>query len=142
MDKAEAADNATDDDDTCLPEALSRRKTLKGSWMKRPNGWRKRLANQRELKQRPYDFRPSPARDKPPRAITTPWPGERIEKLKSDSAKGEYKKRKQGVEPVSGIIKSAISCARFHLRGIDKVKAEWPLSTLAYNCKSMVAMAG
>ena len=100
------------------------------------------ISVQREFKQRSYDFRPFPERDKPPRAITRPWRGERIEKLKSDPAKAEYKKRKRGVEPVFWIIKSAISCTRFHLRGIDKVKAEWPLSTLAYNCKRMVAMAG
>ena len=65
-----------------------------------------------------------------------------IEKLKSDPAKAEYKKRKQSVEPVFGIIKSAIGCTQFHLRGIEKVKAEWKLITLAYNCKRMVAMAG
>ena len=100
------------------------------------------ISVQRELKQRPYDFRPSPERDKPPRAITTPWRGEMIEKLKSDPAKAEYKKRKQSVEPVFGIIKSAIGFTQFHLRGIEKVKAEWKLMTLAYNCKRMVAMAG
>ena len=65
------------------------------------------ISVQRALKQRPYDFRPSPGRDKPPRAITTPWRGEMIEKLKSDPA-----------------------------------KAEWKLITLAYNCKRMMAMAG
>ena len=100
------------------------------------------ISVQRELKQRPYDFRPSPERDKPPRAITTPWRGEMIEKLKSDPAKAEYKKRKQSVEPVFGIIKSALGFTQFHLRGIEKVKAEWQLITLAYNCKRMVAMAG
>ena len=100
------------------------------------------ISVQREFKQRPYDFRLSSERDKPPRAITTPWRGERIEKLKSDPAKAEYKRRKQSVEPVFGSIKSAIGFTQFHLRGIEKVKAEWQLSTLAYICKRMVAMAG
>ena len=100
------------------------------------------ISVQHELKQRPYDFRPSPERDKPPRAITTPWRREITEKLKSDPATGEYKKRKQSVEPVFGIIKSALGFTQFHLRGIEKVKAERQLSTLAYNCKRMVAMAG
>ena len=99
------------------------------------------ISVQREFKQRPYDFRPAPERDKPPRAITTPWRGEMIEKLKSDPAIGEYKKRKQSVEPVFGIIKSVLGFTQFHLRGIDKVKVEWQLSTLVYNCKRMVAMA-
>ena len=65
-----------------------------------------------------------------------------IEKLKSDPAEAEYNKRKQSVEPVFGIIKSALSFTQFHLRGIEKVKAEWKLITLAYNCKRMMAMAG
>lgn len=65
-----------------------------------------------------------------------------IEKLKSDPVKGEYKKRKQDIEPVFGIIKSAIGFTQLHLRGIEKVKAEWKLMVLAYNCKRMVAMAG
>lgn len=77
------------------------------------------ISVQRELKPRPYDFRPAPERDKPPRAITTPWRGEMIEKLKADPAKAEYKKRKQSVEPVFGIIKSAIGFTQFHLRGIE-----------------------
>ena len=48
------------------------------------------ISVQRELKPRPYDFRPAPERE-PPRAITAPWRGEMIEKLKSDPAKAEYK---------------------------------------------------
>ena len=65
-----------------------------------------------------------------------------IEKLKSDPAKAEYKKRKQSIEPVLGVIKSAVGFTQFHFQGIEKVKAEWKLITLAYNCKRMVAMAG
>jgi hypothetical protein len=39
------------------------------------------------------------------------------------------------VEPVFGIIKSVLGFTRFHLRSLEKVKNEWALVTLAYNCK-------
>ena len=54
-----------------------------------------------------------------------------IETLQSEPDKTLYKRRKQTVEPVFGIIKSALGFTRFSLRGIEKVKAEWKLLTLA-----------
>ena len=39
-----------------------------------------------------------------------------------------------------GIIKSAIECRRFSLRGIGKAVTEWTLVTLAYNCRRMVTL--
>lgn len=101
------------------------------------------IAVSREQVERPYDFRPPPTKDKPPKAVTAPWRLAMIDKLKTDPAKTEYKKRKQTVEPVFGIIKSAIGFTRFHLRGLENVKAEWRLMTLAYNCKRLAnIMAG
>ncbi len=41
-------------------------------------------------------------------------------KLETDDDKAFYKKRKQAVEPVFGIIESAIGFRRFSLRGIGK----------------------
>jgi hypothetical protein len=52
-------------------------------------------------------------------------------------AKARYKKPKQTVEPVFGIIKSAIGFTRFHPRGIANVAAEWVLTALAYNCRRL-----
>jgi Transposase DDE domain len=55
-------------------------------------------------------------------------------KLESEEGKARYKKRKQTVEPVFGIIKSAIGFTRFHIRSRDKLSTEWLVGALAYNC--------
>ena len=94
----------------------------------------------REQAPRPYDFKPPPTRAKQPKAITAPWRLEMIETLKKQPAKNLYKLRKQTVEPVFGIIKSAIGFTQFSMRGIEKVKAEWQLITLAYNCKRLAKL--
>src|SRR5215475_6424534 len=86
---------------------------------------------------RPYDFRPPPAEPKPPRRILEPWRLAMKAKLDTDDGKSRYKKRKQTVEPVFGIIKSAIGFTRFHLRGIHTVATEWLLVALAYNCRRL-----
>lgn len=85
---------------------------------------------------RPYDFRPPPA-PKPERRIAEPWRLAMKAKLETDDAKVRYKKRKQTVEPVFGIIKSAMGFTHFHLRGLQKVAAEWLLVALAYNCRRL-----
>jgi transposase len=85
---------------------------------------------------RPYDFRPPPE-PKPERRITEPWRLAMKAKLQSEDGKARYKKRKQTVEPVFGIIKSAMGFTHFHLRGIQKVAAEWLLVALAYNCRRL-----
>ena len=61
-------------------------------------------------------------------------------KLETEDAKAKYKLRKQTVEPVFGIIKSVLGFRRFSLRGLKKVKSEWTLLALAYNCKRMGAL--
>ena len=83
---------------------------------------------------RPYDFRPPP-KSKTARQITKPWRVAMKAKLETENAKALYKKRKQTVEPVFGIIKSAMGFVRFHLRGIQNVAAEWTLTAIAYNCR-------
>lgn len=88
---------------------------------------------------RPYDFRPPPP-PKTPRRITEPWRIAMKAKLETEDAKALYKKRKQTVEPVFGIIKSSIGFRRFSLRGIGKAATEWTLVTLAYNCRRMVTL--
>ena len=47
--------------------------------------------------------------------------------------------RKQTPEPVFGIIKSVIGFRQFSLRGLEKVKGEWNLVTMAWNIKRMFA---
>ena len=74
------------------------------------------------------------------RAVTEPWRVEMKAKLATEDAKTRYQKRKQTVEPVFGIIKSAMGFLRFHLRGLTNVTTEWTLTALAYNCRRMVRL--
>lgn len=92
----------------------------------------------RQTEPRPYDFRPPKVPDKPPPKITTPWRIAMLDKLQTKQAKEQYRKRKSTVEPVFGIIKSVLGFTRFSLRGLQKVKLEWNLVTLAYNCKRLL----
>ncbi len=91
----------------------------------------------RQIEPRPYDFRPPKVPDKQPRKITTPWRIAMLNKLQTRQAKEKYRKRKSTVEPVFGIIKSVLGFTQFRLRGMQKVKLEWTLVTLAYNCKRL-----
>jgi len=58
-------------------------------------------------------------------------------KLKTKEGKNTYKKRKETVEPVFGIIKSVMGFRQFMLRGIEKVNTEWSLVRVAYNFKKL-----
>jgi transposase len=51
-----------------------------------------------------------------------------------------YALRKQTPEPVFGIVKSVMGFRQFSLRGLDKVKGEWSLVTMAWNVKRMFAL--
>jgi hypothetical protein len=61
-------------------------------------------------------------------------------KLESKDGKALYKKRKQTVEPVFGIIKSVLGFRHFSLRGMEKVKTERKLIALADNCKRLAKL--
>ena len=98
------------------------------------------IAVTRHSAPRPYDFRPPRKSDKPPQAIKAPWRKDMMAKLQTDEAKTQYRKRKSTVEPVFAIIKSVLGFTRFQLRSIEKVKSEWMLVALAYNCKRLNAM--
>jgi transposase len=63
-------------------------------------------------------------------------------KLKTDEGKSIYKKRKETVEPVFGIIKHVMGFRQFMLRGIDKVNIEWSLVRVAYNFKRLHSLSG
>jgi transposase len=51
-----------------------------------------------------------------------------------------YALRKQIPEPVFGIIKSVMGFRQFMLRGIDLVRGEWRLVTMAWNIKRMFVL--
>jgi transposase len=63
-------------------------------------------------------------------------------KLKTKKGKGIYKKRKETVEPVFGIIKHVMGFRQFMLRGIEKVSTEWELVKVAYNFKRLHNLIG
>jgi transposase len=62
-------------------------------------------------------------------------------RLATPYGKTLYGLRKQTPEPVFGIIKSVIGFRQFSLRGLDKVKGEWNLVTMAWNIKRMFVLA-
>ncbi|MDR1467980.1 MAG: transposase, partial [Spirochaetaceae bacterium] len=53
-----------------------------------------------------------------------------------------YKKRKETVEPVFGIIKQALVFRQFMMRGLARVGVEWDLVSLAYNIKRLCGLTG
>lgn len=55
----------------------------------------------------------------------------------SPEGKQWLQRRRQTVEPVFGMIKSALGFDRFHLRGLSKVELEWKLVALAFNCRRL-----
>lgn len=61
-------------------------------------------------------------------------------KLKTKLGRMLYALRKQTVEPVFGIIKSAMGFRQFLLRGLEKAKGEWTLVCLAWNLKRMAVL--
>jgi transposase len=62
-------------------------------------------------------------------------------RLKSAEGRGIYKKRKETVEPVFGIIKQALGFRQFLLRGLEKVNLEWELVCLGYNMKRLFRLS-
>lgn len=88
---------------------------------------------------RSYDFRPPP-KARAARRITEPWRITMKARLETEDGKNRYKKRKQTVEPVFGIIKSAMGFIRFHLRGLNNVANEWRLIATAYNCRRLACL--
>ena len=72
---------------------------------------------------------------------TDPTPVEAMaHRLKTAEGRQLYALRKQTPEPVFGIIKSALGFRQFSLRGLEKVRGEWSLVTMAWNLKRMFAL--
>jgi transposase len=78
--------------------------------------------------------------DAPP-APKNPTPLEAMaHRLKTPEGKKLYALRKQVPEPVFGIIKSVLGFRQFLLRGLDRVRGEWSLVTMAWNMKRMFTL--
>lgn len=77
-----------------------------------------------------------------PSAPETPTPVEAMKhRLNTPAGRDLYALRKQTPEPVFGIIKSVLGFRQFSLRGLDKVRGEWSLVTMAWNIKRMFALS-
>jgi transposase len=61
-------------------------------------------------------------------------------RLKTRTGRDLYALRKQIPEPVFGIIKSVMGFRQFLLRGLDKVRGEWRLVTMAWNLKRLFVL--
>ncbi len=61
-------------------------------------------------------------------------------RLKTRDGRALYALRKQTVEPVFGIIKSAMQFRQFLLRGLENASGEWSLVTMSWNIKRMFAL--
>jgi transposase len=74
-----------------------------------------------------------------------PGPANAVEtmryRLKTQAGKAIYAKRKSTIEPVFGIIKSAMGFRQFLLRGLEAVKGEWNLVCIAFNLKRLYVLA-
>ena len=78
---------------------------------------------------------------KAPPAPENPTPLEAMaHRLQTPGGKKLYALRKQVPEPVFGIIKSVLGFRQFLLRGIDRVRGEWSLVTMAWNMKRMFVL--
>jgi hypothetical protein len=79
----------------------------------------------------------------PPPPPQNPTPLEAMgHRLRTPEGKKRYALRKQTPEPVFGIIKSVLGFRQFLLRGLDNVRGEWKLVTMAWNVKRMFTLAG
>ena len=78
-----------------------------------------------------------------PPAPENPTPVEAMRhRLQTKAGKARYALRKQTPEPVFGIIKSVLGFRQFLLRGLEKVRGEWKLGTMAWNMKRMFSLEG
>src|SRR5664280_1190921 len=84
------------------------------------------------LSERFADVAPPPENPTPVEAMA--------HRLKTANGRDLYALRKQIPEPVFGIIKSVMGFRQFMLRGVDRVRGEWRLVTMAWNIKRMFVL--
>ena len=96
------------------------------------------IAMGRQSHHQPLAERFAPA---PPEPVD-PTPVEAMaHRLRTPEGKKHYALRKQTPEPVFGIIKSVLGFRQFSLRGLENVRGEWSLVTMAWNIKRMFALS-
>ena len=79
---------------------------------------------------------------KPPKVAEDASSVEKMQhRMKTEEGKNFYAKRKSTVETTFGIIKGVIGFRHFMLRGIEAVKGEWTLVSIAYNLKRLCVLS-
>ena len=77
-----------------------------------------------------------------PPAPENPAPVEAMaHRFKTKEGNALYALRKHTPEPVFGVIKSVLGFRQFSLRGLEKVRGEWSLVTMAWNLKRMFVLS-
>ena len=133
---------------TSLPEALGKADTLLADtgYFSQANveacaaaGIEPLIAVARQSHNQTLDqrFAPAPPAPHAPTAVEA-----MAHRMSTPDGKRCYGLRKQMPEPVFGIIKSVLGFRQFLLRGIDRVRGEWSLVTMAWNIKRMFVLAG
>ncbi|GLS20131.1 hypothetical protein GCM10007874_31480 [Labrys miyagiensis] len=84
------------------------------------------------LSERLAEVPPPPAEPTPVEAMA--------HRLQTSKGKRLHALRKQTVEPMFGIIKSVLGFRQFSMRGLDKVRGEWTLVTMACSLKRMFVL--
>ena len=99
-------------------------------------------ARSEDCNQCPYRSRCCKSKKVNPRTISTddkePLRQEMVAKMKEESSKEIYKKRKTIVEPVFGQIKKNMGFREFSMRGFIKAGGEFSLVCAAHNIKKIV----
>lgn len=94
------------------------------------------IATKGTAARRKHDFRPVPPQ-KPEKTPKSEWIIKMQAKMAEAASRVHYARRKCTVEPVFGIVKQAMGFRQFLLRGIEKVRIEFNLVALAYNCRRL-----
>ena len=77
-----------------------------------------------------------------PKAPQNPMPVQAMaHRLSTAQGRKLYALRKQIPDPVFGIVKSVMGFRQFMLRGLDQVRGEWNLVTMAWNMKRMFILS-
>jgi hypothetical protein len=92
-----------------------------------------RQSHHRSLRERFADAPPAPDNPTPVEVMR--------HRLQTAEGKTLYAMRKHTPEPVFGIIKSVMGFRQFSLRGLDNVRGEWKLVTMAWNMKRLFALS-
>ena len=77
------------------------------------------------------------AKEKGWRRLSKAYRKQMRERLATEHGKALYRLRQSTVEPGFGIIKAILGFRNFRVRGLEAVRNEWALMSLAFNCRRL-----